>query len=45
MNIGKEQPAITVEPLEDPFRTEAPAPVSEPERESQTTPAEEPAPA
>lgn len=39
MDIGKEKPAIVVEPIEDPFAPEAPAPASDPE------PVEEPAPA
>jgi len=38
MEIGTEQPAITVEPVEDPFQTDAPSetpaePVEVPERE------------
>lgn len=30
MEIGTEQPAITVEPIEDPFRRDEPAPEREP---------------
>jgi hypothetical protein len=30
MDIGKEQPAITVEPIRDPFEQPAPAPQPKP---------------
>ena len=40
MDIGTEEPAIWVEPIEDPFRREAPPervePVEVPERERET---------
>ena len=40
MEIGKEEPAIWVEPIEDPFRRDEPAPREEPievpERERET---------
>lgn len=39
MDIGREKPAIQVEPLEDPFR-EAPAPAPEPVREREPEPVE-----
>lgn len=43
MDIGTEQPAITVEPIEDPFRKDTPAP--EPDRTPVTVPDEELTPA
>lgn len=40
MDIGKEKPAIIVEPLRDPFPAELPRP--EPEKEPTPTPDDEP---
>jgi len=42
MDIGTEEPAIIVEPVEDPFEREAPSepePVRTPERETEKVPA------
>lgn len=39
MNIGEERETIITEPLEDPFKTPAPAPVETPAREKEKVPA------
>lgn len=45
MDIGKEQPAIIVEPIEDPFRRETPAPDEAPRETPVEVPDEELIPA
>lgn len=45
MDIGKEKPAIVVEPIEDPFAPERDAPTPTPTPTPEPDPVEEPAPA
>lgn len=45
MEIGTEEPAIIVEPIEDPFKTDRPATTPAPEPVTRPTPVPEKVPA